>query len=156
MKEVVKNKIIKHFDKYFKKYSILDSIGFFVTSYEDFYIATEDGYLNKISWQDFSDFSPIHKLNDVINRLNEVESNSIKLIIQKLEKITIKLQKEIYNQNPLNSIYDDIFNEINFKKLLNKIKSNIEKDYNWNYIDCIFITISKNGHIDVQETESRN
>ncbi len=156
MKEVAKNKLIKHFNKYFKKYSTLDSIGFFITSYdEDFYIATEDGYLNKISWQDFSDFSPVHKLDDAINRLNEIENDAIKLIIKKLQIIKNKLQKEIYNHNLLNIIYDDIFSEINFKKLSNKIKLNLQKDYNWKYIDYIFITINKNGHIEVQETFSR-
>jgi len=156
MNNVLKNKLWNHFKKYFKKHFKLNTIGFWINcSNDSFYIATEDGYLNKICWQDFSDFSPVHKIVDAISLLKEIDNESVKLISSKLEKIKVNLSKEILKQNPLNAIYDEIYTSNNFEKLLKKINNNLQKDVSWKYIDSIFITINKDGSFEVQENERR-
>lgn len=156
MNDVLKNKFWNHFGKYFKKHSELNTIGFWITNSHDlFYIATEDGYLNGICWQDFSDFEPVHKIVDAINLLKEVDNKSIRSISYKLEKIRVVLNKEILKQNPLNAIYDEIYDPEKFSKLLGKIVHNLKKDFNWKYIHSIFVTINKDGSFAVQENERR-
>lgn len=156
MNDVLKSKLWNHFKKYFKKYSELNTIGFWITNSHDlFYIATEDGYLNGIHWQNFSDLNSVYKIMDAINLLKKTDNKSIKSICSKLEKIRINLNEEISKQNPLNAIYDEIYDPEKFSKLLGKIVHNLKKDFNWKYIHSIFVTINKDGSFAVQENERR-
>lgn len=156
MSSILKRKLWNHFKKYFKKHSQLNTIGFWITNSHDlFYIATEDGYLNRISWQDFSDLKPVYKIIDAIDLLKKVDNKSVKSISSKLEKIRVTLSKEILKQNPLNAIYDEIYDPEKFSKLLGKIVHNLKKDFNWKYIHSIFVTINKDGSFAVQENERR-
>lgn len=156
MKDALKSKLWNHFKKYFKKYSELNTIGFWVTySHDLFYIATEDGYLNGICWQDFSDFKPVHKIMDAIDLLKEIDNKSIKSISSKLEKVRVTLSEEISKQNPLNAMYDEIYDSEKFFKLLKEIMDDLEKDFNWKYVDSIFVTIHKEGIFKIQENERR-
>jgi hypothetical protein len=108
--------ILEFFKPYFIKYAEIDSIWFLIYNFNDKIILADEDYgINGFRWDELSNkilLDSSCKIKDAIDCLKQSKVN-ISNIVNKLEKVFAKTQKDAYDSNPLNKILDDVWNDKN-------------------------------------------
>jgi uncharacterized membrane-anchored protein YjiN (DUF445 family) len=148
-------KIISEFFKpYFEKHSELNSIWFLIYDLEDgIYLADEDCGINGLRWDELSDEKmndSSYKIQDAIEILKESKVD-VSTIIEDLNKLVIKLQKDADDSNPLNKIMEDVWNNDVREKLSKKVIKHLSKEIPWKYVDWCQCNVNRDGGVEIEE-----
>ena len=148
-------KIISEFFKpYFEKYPQMDSIFFLIYDLEDgIYLADEDGGINELRWDELSDqkmYAASFKIKDAIKNLKESKVD-VANVIEDLQKLILKLQKDADDSNPLNKALDDIWSTQNKEKLTKKVAKHLAKEIPWKYVDWCQCDVNRDGSVKIEE-----
>lgn len=151
-KQIISN----FFQKYFKKYPEIDSFWFLIynNGNEKFRLADEDVGINDLRWDELSDrstYESSYKIQEAIEKLNESSVKNLDDIKNKLTLIWQNLQKQAYDNNPLNKVLEDIWSDKNREKLTKKVKKSLEKEILWKYVSWCKCTVKKDGNVDIKE-----
>ena len=150
-------KIISEFFKpYFEKYPQMDSIFFPIYDLENgIYLANEDCGINELRWDELSDqkmYDSSYKIQDAIKYLKESKCD-VANVIEDLQKLILKLQKDADDSNPLNKIMDDVWNDENREKLTKKVVKHLAKEIPWKYVDWCQCNVNRDGSVKIEEFE---
>ncbi len=150
-------KIISEFFKsYFEKYPQMDSIWFLIYDLEDgIYLTDEDYGINELRWDELSDqkmYDSSYKIQDAIKYLKESKCD-VANVIEDLQKLILKLQKDADDSNPLNKIMDDVWNDENREKLTKKVVKHLAKEIPWKYVDWCQCNVNRDGSVKIEEFE---
>jgi uncharacterized membrane-anchored protein YjiN (DUF445 family) len=150
-------KIISEFFKsYFEKYPQMDSIWFLIYDLEDgIYLTDEDYGINELRWDELSDekmYDSSYKIQDAIENLKESKCD-VANVIEDLQKLILKLQKDADDSNPLNKIMDNVWNDENREKLTKKVVKHLAKEIPWKYVDWCQINVNRDGSVKIEEFE---
>ena len=150
-------KIISEFFKpYFEKYPQMDSIFFLIYDLENgIYLANEDCGINELRWDELSDqkmYDSSYKIQDAIKYLKESKCD-VANVIEDLQKLILKLQKDADDSNPLNKIMDDVWSDENREKLTKKVVKHLAKEIPWKYVDWCQCNVNRDGSVKIEEFE---
>ena len=150
-------KIISEFFKpYFEKYPQMDSIFFLIYDLENgIYLANEDCGINELRWDELSDqkmYDSSYKIQDAIENLEESKCD-VANVIEDLQKLILKLQKDADDSNPLNKIMDDVWSDENREKLTKKVVKHLAKEIPWKYVDWCQCNVNRDGSVKIEELE---
>ena len=150
-------KIISEFFKpYFEKYPQMDSIFFLIYDLENgIYLANEDCGINELRWDELSDqkmYDSSYKIQDAIKYLKESKCDVVN-VIEELQKLILKLQKDADDSNPLNKIMDDVWSDENREKLTKKVVKHLAKEIPWKYVDWCQCNVNRDGSVKIEEFE---
>jgi len=150
-------KIISEFFKpYFEKYPQMDSIFFLIYDLENgIYLANEDCGINELRWDELSDqkmYDSSYKIQDAIKYLKESKCDVVN-VIEELQKLILKLQKDADDSNPLNKIMDDVWSDENREKLTKKVVKHLAKEIPWKYVDWCQCNVNRDGSVKIEELE---
>ena len=150
-------KIISEFFKpYFEKYPQMDSIFFLIYDLENgIYLADEDCGINELRWDELSDqkmYDSSYKIQDAIENLEESKCD-VANVIEELQKLILKLQKDADDSNPLNKIMDDVWSDENREKLTKKVVKHLAKEIPWKYVDWCQCNVNRDGSVKIEEFE---
>ena len=150
-------KIISEFFKpYFEKYPQMDSIFFLIYDLENgIYLANEDCGINELRWDELSDqkmYDSSYKIQDAIKYLKESKCD-VANVIEDLQKLILKLQKDADDSNPLNKIMDDVWSDENREKLTKKVVKHLTKEIPWKYVDWCQCNVNRDGSVKIEEFE---
>jgi uncharacterized membrane-anchored protein YjiN (DUF445 family) len=150
-------KIISEFFKpYFEKYPQMDSIWFLIYDLEDgIYLADEDYGINELRWDELSDekmYDSSYKIQDAIENLKESKCD-VANVIEDLQKLILKLQKDADDSNPLNKIMDDVWSDENREKLTKKVAKHLAKEIPWKYVKWCQCDVNRDGSVKIEEFE---
>ena len=150
-------KIISEFFKpYFEKYPQMNSIWFLIYDLENgIYLADEDCGINELRWDELSDqkmYDSSYKIQDAIKYLKESKCDVVN-VIEELQKLILKLQKDADDSNPLNKIMDDVWNDENREKLTKKVVKHLAKEIPWKYVDWCQCNVNRDGSVKIEEFE---
>ena len=150
-------KIISEFFKpYFEKYPQMDSIFFLIYDLENgIYLADEDCGINELRWDELSDqkmYDSSYKIQDAIKYLKESKCDVVN-VIEELQKLILKLQKDADDSNPLNKIMDDVWSDENREKLTKKVVKHLAKEIPWKYVDWCQCNVNRDGSVKIEEFE---
>ncbi len=148
-------KIISEFFKpYFEKYPQMDSIWFLIYDLEDgIYLAGEDYGINELRWDELSDekmYDSSYKIQDAIENLKESKCD-VANVIEDLQKLVLKLQKDADDSNPLRKVLDDVWNDDIIEKLTKKVAKHLAKDIPWKYVKWCQCNVSRDGSVKIEE-----
>ena len=152
-------KIISEFFKpYFEKYPQMNSIWFLIHDLENgIYLADEDSGINELRRDELSDekmYDSSYKIQDAIENLEESKCD-VANVIEDLQKLILKLQKDADDSNPLNKIMDDVWNDENREKLTKKVVKHLAKEIPWKYVDWCQCNVNRDGSVKIEEFEWR-
>ena len=150
-------KIISEFFKpYFEKYPQMNSIWFLIHDLENgIYLADEDCGINELRWDELSDqkmYDSSYKIQDAIKYLKESKCDVVN-VIEELQKLILKLQKDADDSNPLNKIMDDVWSDENREKLTKKVVKHLAKEIPWKYVDWCQCNVNRDGSVKIEELE---
>ena len=150
-------KIISEFFKpYFEKYPQMNSIWFLIHDLENgIYLADEDCGINELRWDELSDqkmYDSSYKIQDAIKYLKESKCDVVN-VIEELQKLILKLQKDADDSNPLNKIMDDVWSDENREKLTKKVVKHLAKEIPWKYVDWCQCNVNRDGSVKIEEFE---
>lgn len=150
-------KIISEFFKpYFEKHPQMDSIFFLIYELEDgIYLADEDCGINELRWDELSDqkmYDSSYKIQDAIKNLEKSKCD-VANVIEDLQKLILKLQKDADDSNPLNKIMDDVWSDENREKLTKKVAKHLAKEIPWKYVDWCQCNANRDGSVKIEEFE---
>ena len=150
-------KIISEFFKpYFEKHPQMNSIWFLIYDLENgIYLADEDCGINELRWDELSDqkmYDSSYKIQDAIENLEESKCD-VANVIEELQKLILKLQKDADDSNPLNKIMDDVWNDENREKLTKKVVKHLAKEIPWKYVDWCQCNVNRDGSVKIEEFE---
>ena len=150
-------KIISEFFKpYFEKYPQMNSIWFLIHDLENgIYLADEDCGINELRWDELSDqkmYDSSYKIQDAIKYLKESKCD-VANVIEELQKLILKLQKDADDSNPLNKIMDDVWSDENREKLTKKVVKHLAKEIPWKYVDWCQCNVNRDGSVKIEELE---
>ena len=152
-------KIISEFFKpYFEKYPQMNSIWFLIHDLENgIYLADEDSGINELRRDELSDekmYDSSYKIQDAIENLEESKCD-VANVIEDLQKLILKLQKDADDSNPLNKIMDDVWSDENREKLAKKVVKHLAKEIPWKYVDWCQCNVNRDGSVKIEEFEWR-
>ena len=152
-------KIISEFFKpYFEKYPQMNSIWFLIHDLENgIYLADEDSGINELRRDELSDekmYDSSYKIQDAIENLEESKCD-VANVIEDLQKLILKLQKDADDSNPLNKIMDDVWSDENREKLTKKVVKHLAKEIPWKYVDWCQCNVNRDGSVKIEEFEWR-
>ena len=153
-------KIIREFFKpYFEKYPEMEDIWFLIYDFDDgIYLAEEDSGINGKRWDELSDDKLYETSYQIQKAVDILKESKIPIpmpnIINELEKIWNKLQKDADDSNPLNKVLDDVWSDENRKALTKKVKKYLEKEIAWKYVDYCQCTVTRTGTVKIDEHQS--
>ena len=152
-------KIISEFFKpYFEKHPQMNSIWFLIYDLENgIYLADEDCGINELRWDELSDekmYDSSYKIQDAIKYLKESKCD-VANVIEDLQKLILKLQKDADDSNPLNKIMDDVWSDENREKLTKKVVKHLAKEIPWKYVDWCQCNVNRDGSVKIEEFEWR-
>ena len=150
-------KIISEFFKpYFEKHPQMNSIWFLIYDLENgIYLADEDSGINELRWDELSDekmYDSSYKIQDAIKYLKESKCD-VANVIEDLQKLILKLQKDADDSNPLNKIMDDVWSDENREKLTKKVVKHLAKEIPWKYVDWCQCNVNRDGSVKIEEFE---
>ena len=150
-------KIISEFFKpYFEKHPQMNSIWFLIYDLENgIYLADEDCGINELRWDELSDekmYDSSYKIQDAIENLEESKCD-VANVIEELQKLILKLQKDADDSNPLNKIMDDVWSDENREKLTKKVVKHLAKEIPWKYVDWCQCNVNRDGSVKIEEFE---
>ena len=150
-------KIISEFFKpYFEKHPQMNSIWFLIYDLENgIYLADEDCGINELRWDELSDekmYDSSYKIQDAIENLEESKCD-VANVIEELQKLILKLQKDADDSNPLNKIMDDVWIDENREKLTKKVVKHLAKEIPWKYVDWCQCNVNRDGSVKIEEFE---
>ena len=150
-------KIISEFFKpYFEKYPQMNSIWFLIHDLENgIYLADEDSGINELRRDELSDekmYDSSYKIQDAIKYLKESKCD-VANVIEELQKLILKLQKDADDSNPLNKIMDDVWSDENREKLTKKVVKHLAKEIPWKYVDWCQCNVNRDGSVKIEEFE---
>ena len=150
-------KIISEFFKpYFEKYPQMNSIWFLIHDLENgIYLADEDSGINELRRDELSDekmYDSSYKIQDAIKYLKESKCD-VANVIEDLQKLILKLQKDADDSNPLNKIMDDVWIDENREKLTKKVVKHLAKEIPWKYVDWCQCNVNRDGSVKIEEFE---
>ena len=150
-------KIISEFFKpYFEKYPQMNSIWFLIHDLENgIYLADEDSGINELRRDELSDkkmYDSSYKIQDAIKYLKESKCDVVN-VIEELQKLILKLQKDADDSNPLNKIMDDVWSDENREKLTKKVVKHLAKEIPWKYVDWCQCNVNRDGSVKIEEFE---
>ena len=150
-------KIISEFFKpYFEKYPQMNSIWFLIHDLENgIYLADEDSGINELRRDELSDekmYDSSYKIQDAIENLEESKCD-VANVIEDLQKLILKLQKDADDSNPLNKIMDDVWSDENREKLTKKVVKHLAKEIPWKYVDWCQCNVNRDGSVKIEELE---
>ena len=150
-------KIISEFFKpYFEKYPQMNSIWFLIHDLENgIYLADEDSGINELIRDELSDekmYDSSYKIQDAIENLEESKCD-VANVIEELQKLILKLQKDADDSNPLNKIMDDVWSDENREKLTKKVVKHLAKEIPWKYVDWCQCNVNRDGSVKIEEFE---
>ena len=150
-------KIISEFFKpYFEKYPQMNSIWFLIHDLENgIYLADEDSGINELRRDELSDekmYDSSYKIQDAIENLEESKCD-VANVIEELQKLILKLQKDADDSNPLNKIMDDVWSDENREKLTKKVVKHLAKEIPWKYVDWCQCNVNRDGSVKIEELE---
>ena len=148
-------KIISEFFKpYFEKYPQMDSIWFGIYDFNDnVYLDEEDCGINGLHYDDLRDEKMIDssdKIQDAIFSLMESKVD-VANVIEDLQKLVLKLQKDADDSNPLNKALDDIWSTQNKEKLTKKVAKHLAKEIPWKYVKWCQCDVNRDGSVKIEE-----
>ena len=76
-------------------------------------------------------------------------------MIEDLQKLILKLQKDADDSNPLNKIMDDVWSDENREKLTKKVVKHLAKEIPWKYVDWCQCNVNRDGSVKIEEFEWR-
>ena len=152
-------KIISEFFKpYFEKHPQMNSIWFLIYDLENgIYLADEDSGINELRRDELSDekmYDSSYKIQDAIENLEESKCD-VANVIEDLQKLILKLQKDADDSNPLNKIMDDVWSDENREKLTKKVVKHLAKEIPWKYVDWCQCNVNRDGSVKIEEFEWR-
>ena len=150
-------KIISEFFKpYFEKHPQMNSIWFLIYDLENgIYLADEDCGINELRRDELSDqkmYDSSYKIQDAIKYLKESKCD-VANVIEELQKLILKLQKDADDSNPLNKIMDDVWSDENREKLTKKVVKHLAKEIPWKYVDWCQCNVNRDGSVKIEEFE---
>ena len=150
-------KIISEFFKpYFEKYPQMNSIWFLIHDLENgIHLADEDSGINELRRDELSDekmYDSSYKIQDAIENLEESKCD-VANVIEELQKLILKLQKDADDSNPLNKIMDDVWSDENREKLTKKVVKHLAKEIPWKYVDWCQCNVNRDGSVKIEEFE---
>ena len=150
-------KIISEFFKpYFEKHPQMNSIWFLIYDLENgIYLADEDSGINELRRDELSDekmYDSSYKIQDAIENLEESKCD-VANVIEELQKLILKLQKDADDSNPLNKIMDDVWSDENREKLTKKVVKHLAKEIPWKYVDWCQCNVNRDGSVKIEEFE---
>ena len=150
-------KIISEFFKpYFEKYPQMNSIWFLIHDLENgIYLADEDSGINELRRDELRDekmYDSSYKIQDAIENLEESKCD-VANVIEDLQKLILKLQKDADDSNPLNKIMDDVWSDENREKLTKKVVKHLAKEIPWKYVDWCQCNVNRDGSVKIEEFE---
>ena len=150
-------KIISEFFKpYFEKYPQMNSIWFLIHDLENgIHLADEDSGINELRRDELSDekmYDSSYKIQDAIENLEESKCD-VANVIEELQKLILKLQKDADDSNPLNKIMDDVWSDENREKLTKKVVKHLAKEIPWKYVDWCQCNVNRDGSVKIEELE---
>ena len=150
-------KIISEFFKpYFEKHPQMNSIWFLIYDLENgIYLADEDSGINELRRDELSDekmYDSSYKIQDAIKYLKESKCD-VANVIEDLQKLILKLQKDADDSNPLNKIMDDVWIDENREKLTKKVVKHLAKEIPWKYVDWCQCNVNRDGSVKIEEFE---
>ena len=150
-------KIISEFFKpYFEKHPQMNSIWFLIYDLENgIHLADEDSGINELRRDELSDekmYDSSYKIQDAIENLEESKCD-VANVIEELQKLILKLQKDADDSNPLNKIMDDVWIDENREKLTKKVVKHLAKEIPWKYVDWCQCNVNRDGSVKIEEFE---
>ncbi len=134
----------------------MNSIWFLIHDLENgIYLANEDCGINELRWDELSDqkmYDSSYKIQDAIKYLKESKCD-VANVIEDLQKLILKLQKDADDSNPLNKIMDDVWNDENREKLTKKVVKHLAKEIPWKYVDWCQCNVNRDGSVKIEEFE---
>ena len=134
----------------------MDSIFFLIYDLENgIYLANEDCGINELRWDELSDqkmYDSSYKIQDAIKYLKESKCDVVN-VIEELQKLILKLQKDADDSNPLNKIMDDVWSDENREKLTKKVVKHLAKEIPWKYVDWCQCNVNRDGSVKIEEFE---
>ena len=134
----------------------MNSIWFLIHDLENgIYLADEDCGINELRWDELSDqkmYDSSYKIQDAIKYLKESKCD-VANVIEELQKLILKLQKDADDSNPLNKIMDDVWNDENREKLTKKVVKHLAKEIPWKYVDWCQCNVNRDGSVKIEEFE---
>ena len=134
----------------------MNSIWFLIYDLENgIYLADEDCGINELRWDELSDqkmYDSSYKIQDAIKYLKESKCDVVN-VIEELQKLILKLQKDADDSNPLNKIMDDVWNDENREKLTKKVVKHLAKEIPWKYVDWCQCNVNRDGSVKIEEFE---
>ena len=150
--------ISEFFEPYFEKHPQMNSIWFLIHDLENrIYLANEDCGINELRWDELSDqkmYDSSDKIQDAIENLEESKCD-VANVIEDLQKLILKLQKDADDSNPLNKIMDDVWSDENREKLTKKVVKHLAKEIPWKYVDWCQCNVNRDGSVQIEELEWR-
>ena len=148
-------KIISEFFKpYFKKHPQMYSIWFSIYNVDnDVYLSEEDCGINGFHCDELCDekmYDSSCKIQDVISSLMESKVD-VANVIEDLQKLVLKLQKEAKESNPLRKVMDDVWNDRNSEKLNKKVVKHLAIEIPWRYVECCHCDVNRDGSVKIHE-----
>ena len=148
--------ISEFFEPYFEKHPQMNSIWFLIYDLENgIYLADEDCGINELRWDELSDqkmYDSSYKIQDAIENLEESKCD-VANVIEELQKLILKLQKDADDSNPLNKIMDDVWSDENREKLTKKVVKHLAKEIPWKYVDWCQCNVNRDGSVKIEEFE---
>ena len=148
--------ISEFFEPYFKKHPQMNSIWFLIHDLENgIYLADEDSGINELRRDELSDekmYDSSYKIQDAIENLEESKCD-VANVIEELQKLILKLQKDADDSNPLNKIMDDVWSDENREKLTKKVVKHLAKEIPWKYVDWCQCNVNRDGSVKIEEFE---
>ena len=150
--------ISEFFEPYFEKHPQMNSIWFLIHDLENgIYLADEDSGINELRRDELSDekmYDSSYKIQDAIENLEESKCD-VANVIEDLQKLILKLQKDADDSNPLNKIMDDVWSDENREKLTKKVVKHLAKEIPWKYVDWCQCNVNRDGSVKIEEFEWR-
>jgi uncharacterized membrane-anchored protein YjiN (DUF445 family) len=134
----------------------MNSIWFLIYDLENgIYLADEDSGINELRRDELSDekmYDSSYKIQDAIENLEESKCD-VANVIEDLQKLILKLQKDADDSNPLNKIMDDVWSDENREKLTKKVVKHLAKEIPWKYVDWCQCNVNRDGSVKIEEFE---
>lgn len=148
-------KIISEFFKpYFKKYPQMEDIWFLIYYFDDsIHLADEDCGINGVRWDELSDEKMCASSCKIQNAIESLKESKVDVanIIEDLDKLVLKLQKEADDSNPLNEVINNVWNEDSREKLTKKVAKHLAKEIPWRYVRYCRCDVNEDGSVEIEE-----
>ena len=74
-------------------------------------------------------------------------------VIEDLQKLVLKLQKEAKESDPLRKVMNDVWNDRNSEKLTKKVEKHLAIEIPWRYVECCHCDVNRDGSVKIEEFE---